>query len=164
MAARSTFLLTLLALACSGVGTARAQVLTITEDVPMEFGTLQIPNPNQTRNYRIRGQNGNISGNGILLYGASVRGEYTIRRDSSPTSSSISIDIASIATSDPAVTLDTFSGKYGNKNIASFPVGALAIPNLANGTKLYIGARVVYTGAANLGNLSASFDIVVNYE
>lgn len=134
---------------------AHAQALT--QNTQLAFGALQKPSSG-SKTFTVT-RTGATSGTGTKLYGTTTAGSYRITRGSLPTGT-VTIDIQNASTGSAAVTLGTFTGKWGNTNIASFPRSGLTRPTVA-GTILLIGATLTYTSAVSTGSLSPTFDIVL---
>lgn len=135
---------------------ARAQALT--QNAQLAFGPLQKPSSgSQTFTISTAGA---TSGTGTRLYGTSSAGSYNITRGSLGRGT-ITLDIQNISTGSAAVTLGSFTGKWGNTTVASFPTSGLARPGGGGGTTLLLGATLTYTSAVSTGSLSPTFDIVL---
>lgn len=135
---------------------AHAQALT--QNTQLAFGALQKPSSG-SQTFTVT-RTGSTSGTGTKLYGTTAAGSYTITRGSLP-SGTITIDIQNASTGSAAVTLGSFTGKWANTNIASFPKSGLSRPNRGTGTVLLLGATLTYTSAVSTGSLSPTFDIVL---
>lgn len=135
---------------------AHAQALT--QNTQLVFGALQKPSSgSQTFTVSTAGA---TSGTGTRLYGTSSAGSYNITRGSLG-NGTITLNIQNISTGSAAVTLGSFTGKWGNTTVASFPTSGLTRPGGGAGTVLLLGATLTYTSAVSAGSLSPTFDIVL---
>lgn len=136
---------------------------TISENVAFEFATLEKPSGSKT--YVIDASGGADSGTGTLLYGATARGSYKLKKSGGGGGfTSVTIDIQNVSTGNANLTLTNFTGNYGGTAIASFPAAGLPKPASGGGTTLYLGATATYNGSVPIGALTPTFDIVVTYQ
>jgi hypothetical protein len=140
-----------------------AETVTITEVQQLKFATLAKPSSGSQAKTVPR-DGSSPTGTGTILFGTWSRGQYTIKRGGSGSSSSCTIDIQNISSGNANLTIGTFLGNYNGSNVNSFPASGLARPATGAGTTLYLGATATYTSAVSIGTLTPSFDIVVTLQ
>ena len=142
---------------CAGVPTA-------TQARQLSWGTLQIPSGSAT--FTVAGTSGGAtSGTGILLYGTTSSGDYTLSKGSSSQSgcSTFTINVTSSNCIAPGCTIGSWTGKYGTTTLSgSPPWTGLAMPGA--GKTLYLGATVTYNQTVTAGSYAPTFMLSANYD
>lgn len=138
-----------------------AAVVTSATTRDLEFAVLSIPDSGSEYIQVSGTANNSYTGTGTVLVGTPNRALYTVQNTDN-TAYSVDIDITNVSVSDSTVTLSNFTGRWRTTNIASFPASGLTLARTST-ANLFIGGRLTYTSATPEGDVSMSFDIVVNY-
>jgi hypothetical protein len=139
------------------------ETVTITEVQQLKFATLAKPTSGSQAKTVPRDGSA-PTGTGTILFGTWSRGQYTIKRSGSGSSSSCTIDIQNISSGNANLTIGTFLGNYNGSNVNSFPASGLARPATGSGTTLFLGATATYNSSIPKGTYAPSFDIVVTLQ
>jgi hypothetical protein len=144
------------------VSHASAQSISIQEVQTLTFPKLAITRGGGSINLNISPLNSATSGNAQIVGGMASRGQYALSLGEGGTPISISVDISNVATGNPGLTLDHFSGLYSGQLISSFPSSTVPLPatSPAN-TPLYLGATVTAASSVAPGKYNATFSITV---
>jgi hypothetical protein len=134
---------------------------TVTENLQLTFGIMQIPGGSVTD---IISTAGAQSGTGTLLYGGPVAGDYTIKCTGSGTSCThtMTLSIASGTTCTGLTGLSAWQGNYNNgTNTGALPFSGLA--SLGNGgtADFKVGATATYTSSVTAGTCTPTFTISI---
>jgi len=156
LAAYSFFALGLI----SSITSPAYATITISQVSPINFGSLLVPasgSPSITVSSSAANSS-TLAGGAVAIDNNANRGEYLIKRTTE--NSTMTVNITGISTGSSALTLSTFTGRYGSTSITTFPKSSLTNPGTA-GTDLYLGAKLAYTSAIADGTYNMTYTITV---
>lgn len=134
--------------------------ITITENTPINFGTVQIPDTG-SQHIIISPDGSAYSGTGEVLAGVPIRGEFTVTGDAN---AAVSIDINNIASGSSEVTFDQIKIVYNDGAVLEAFPASVTLSNEGSAT-LYLGGRITFTNNISVGEeIVPSYTLVIDYE